>query len=418
MKKILFTGLALAVGMSLIAAPAAKKDPVAEGFLDWDGLNPKNHLFGRELTPSDLRHRVVVYVALDGKTLSRDVLADLYGLFQYGQVPSEHTTTWESAEMPRDSILIISVLNPGKQLTPDTFKEHLSRKGLDNNDFRIKGLTSYTESHIPVYKDVKPVGAEAISADRMPYVAIYGGVDTEDYKATKPLRTWDNYTYKNRDNFFNSKSKTSINSTHKAAIDALGDLNWKRPLGVADPQFYKKVVADFEKGKPAQGLLNALKGGLKDKNPDKAREAQILFDAINQYREELKLRIMSESHIAPARAYVDYQILMKLFPTEKKSMKAYEDKFKAAKEIGLLGKTLEKMMMWEREDFFCKSDGEAKKIVSELQKMKKMIAPLTENTNAKALGEDMAARIQGEAMVFTAQIDALIETIPTKVVQK
>lgn len=408
MKKILFAGLVVAAAVSL-AAPMAKKDPVAEGFLDWDGLNPKNHLFGRNITPSDLRHRVVVYVAIDGKTLSRDVLANLYGLMQYGEVPSEHTTQWESAEMPRNSIFIISVMNAGKQLTEDTFKEHLSVKGLESTDDRRRALAAYFESHFPVYKDVKPVGAEAIADDAMPFVAIYGGVDTEDYKATKPLGTWSNYSYKNRDKFFNSKSKTSINSVHKAALTALSDLNWKRPLGVMEPQFYKKVIADFEKGKPVQGILNTLKGGIKDKNPDKAKEAQILFDAINQYKEELKLRIQCEIHIAPARAYCDYQILMKLFPTEKKSMQDFEAKFKAAKEIGILGKVLEKLLIWERDDFFCKSDGEAKKIVAELQKMKKQISVLTENKNAQ---------IQGEAMVFTSQIDALIEVIPTKVVQK
>ena len=393
---------------TLLAAPAVKKDPVAEGFLDWDGVTDKNWLFGRQISPSDLRHRVVVYVAIDGQKLSRDMMCDLNGLLQYGQVPSEHTTQWETQEMPRESILIISVMNSPKTLTSETFKTYLSTKDAPENDVRTLGV--YRESHLPVYKDVKVAGAGEIPAEKMPYVVVYGGVDTEDYLSTKPLGTWSNYSYSHRNKLFNSKDPNSLGSVCRKAVRTLESaLTWKRPLGVMEPKFYQKVIADFEKGKPAQGLLNVVKGGIKDKNHDKAKEAQTLFDAINQYKTELKLRIACEIGGAPARAYVDYQILTKLFPTEKKSLKAYEERFKASKEIGALGKILEKLLLWEREDFLCKNDSEAKKIVAELNKMKKTLAPLAEHKNAQ---------IQGEAMVFTSQIDALIETIPTKVVQK
>ena len=393
---------------SLLAAPAVKKDPVAEGFMDWNGLTQKNWLFGRQLTPSDLRHRVVVYVAIDGKKLSRDALINLNGLIDYGAVPAGHTTQWESQEMPRNRILVISVFDAPKNLTSDTFKEYLNAKNLDTDDARA--LETYKTSLIPVYKDLTPDGAEAVPEEKMPYVAVYGGVGTEDHPAAKPLGTWNNYSFRNKDRFLNSKKPDSIASVcRKAQKDLAANLDWKRPLGVREPKFYAKVVADFEKGKPAQGLLNVLRGGIKDKNPEKAKEAQIMFDAILQYKEELKLRIACEIHTAPARAYCDYMTLTKLFPAEKKSLQSFEAKFKGAKEIAQLGKVLEKLLLWDREDFFCKSDGEARKIVAELQKMKKQIAPLSESKNAQ---------VQGEAMLFTSQIEGLVETIPSKVVQK
>ena len=393
---------------TLLAAPAVKKDPVADGFLDWDGVTAKNWLFGRQISPSDLRHRVVVYVAIDGQKLSRDMMCDLNGLIQYGQVPNEHTTQWETQEMPRESILMISVMNSPKTLTSETFAPYLSTKDAPDNDVRT--LSSYRESLLPIYKDVKVAGTGEIPAEKMPYVVIYGGVDSEDYLSTKPLGTWSNYSYSHKNKHFNSKDPNSIGSICRKALRTLESaLAWKRPLGVMEPKFYTKVIADFEKGKPAIGLLNTLKGGIKDKNPDKAKEAQTLFDAINQYRTELKLRIACEARSAPARAYVDYQTLIKYFPTEKKTMQSFEAKLKGSKEIGQLGKILEKLLLWDREDFQCKNAGEAKKIVAELQKMKKMLAPLAENKDAQ---------IQGEAMVFTSQIDALIETIPTKVVPK
>ena len=45
---------------TLLAAPVAKdgQEPVAEGFPTWKGVAPKNYLIGREITDSDLRHRV------------------------------------------------------------------------------------------------------------------------------------------------------------------------------------------------------------------------------------------------------------------------------------------------------------------------------------------------------------------------
>ena len=135
--------------VTLLAAPAVKKDPVAEGFLDWDGVSDKNWLFGRQISPSDLRHRVVVYVAIDGQKLSRDMMCDLNGLLQYGQVPSEHTTQWETQEMPRESILIISVMNSPKTLTSETFKTYLSTKDAPEND--VRPLGGDRESHLPVH---------------------------------------------------------------------------------------------------------------------------------------------------------------------------------------------------------------------------------------------------------------------------
>ena len=249
-RRILACLTVLFCAASLLAAPAVKKDPVAEGFPDWNGLTQKNWLFGRQLTPSDLRHRVVVYVAIDGKKLSRDALINLNGLIDYGAVPAGHTTQWESQEMPRNRILVISVFDAPKNLTSDTFKEYLNAKNLDTDDARA--LETYKTSQIPVYKDLTPDGAEAVPEEKMPYVAVYGGVGTEDHPAAKPLGTWNNYSFRNKDRFLNSKKPDSIASVcRKAQKDLAANLDWKRPLGVREPKFYAKVVADFEKGKPA-----------------------------------------------------------------------------------------------------------------------------------------------------------------------
>ena len=96
-------------------------------------------------------------------------------------------------------------------------------------------------------------------------------------------------------------------------------------------------------------------------------------------------------------------------PSEKKNLQAIDAKIKANKEIGALGKIFEKIMLWSREDYVCKNAGEAKKNVMELQKIKKALEALANSQNAQ---------LQGEAMLFQTQIDALIDIMPTKVPQK
>ena len=54
--KTVMAALALLVPAVLVAGPAEKVDPVAEGFPIWTGVTDKNYVQGRELCPSDLRH--------------------------------------------------------------------------------------------------------------------------------------------------------------------------------------------------------------------------------------------------------------------------------------------------------------------------------------------------------------------------
>lgn len=62
--------IAIAIGVAVlmqmaVAAPAANRIPVADGFADWNGVVEKKHVAGRTLTPSDLRHRVVIVTEVD-----------------------------------------------------------------------------------------------------------------------------------------------------------------------------------------------------------------------------------------------------------------------------------------------------------------------------------------------------------------
>ena len=56
---------AVCTASALFAAPVARMEPVAAGFPAWQGVTPKNHVLGREITPGDLRHRVAVVVEVE-----------------------------------------------------------------------------------------------------------------------------------------------------------------------------------------------------------------------------------------------------------------------------------------------------------------------------------------------------------------
>ena len=386
--------LAIAAAVALASAAAVsapQKDPVADGYMDWEGVTAKNFLTGRLLTPSDLRHRAVVYVVLDGSKLTNDKMPDYAPLATIVQLPADHLTQWETQELPRNSIMAISVRNLDKKTTPQEFAAILKApKGADQKTVSL--YNGWTQARIPFYRDLKPVGEEELPADKLPYVAVYGGSGTE------PLYVKEKWS---------AADVKAVRAAVKKAVAALDE--WTPPFGIAEPQFFKKIAADLAKGKPAQGALSQLKAGIKSKNPEQAKEAQIMFDAINQYKGDLMLRIQLEYSAAPARAYYDFNTLVKMFPAEKKNLQAIDAKLKANKEIGALGKVFEKIMLWSRDDYVCKNAGEAKKNVQELQKYKKILEALANSQNAQ---------LQGEAMLFQTQIDALIDIMPTKVPQK
>lgn len=385
LKRSLVLGAGL-LGLSALAAPV----PVADGYVDWSGLSPKSYLFGRTITPSDLRQWTVVYVVVDAEAFAGQVrafapLADLMPL------PQAHATQWETAELPHDGIVVFSVRN-AKGTDPKSFALNF-RPPKDAEQAVAQQYSAYGRNMVPFYKDFEPVGAAELTADKLPYVAVYGASGTD------PLYT--------KENFATGDIKAVREAVNKAK--KLLPEDWTPPLGIREPQHYRQVPALLAKGKPAAAALKILAAGVKSKNPEQAKEAQVMYDALNQYASGLKLRIGLECHAAPARAYYDLQTLVRLFPSEKKKMQAIDQKFKQNKELGSLGKIFEKLMLWGRDDFAPKSAGEAKKIVVELQKYKKALDALANSENAQ---------IQGEAMLFSSQLDMLIETIPTKVPQK
>ena len=165
-----------------------------------------------------------------------------------------------------------------------------------------------------------------------------------------------------------------------------------------------------ELGVDSKTALAKLKAGIADKNPEKAKEAQIMYDAINQFSSDLKQRITLEYRSAPARAYVDARRLFRYFPQEKKALAQVDLYLKNNKTALTLGKMFEKYIEWSRPDFTFKNTSEAKKAAQLVNTWKKPLEKMASDTSNTVL--------QGEASLILAQIDGIGDLLMTKVPQK
>ena len=380
-----------ALALSAFAAP--KVDPVAEGYPDWQGVVEKNYITGRRICPSDLRQRVAVIIDLDagdqlhGQFLRVGSLVGLNGLagFHAGE-------NWETWVLPRDVIVLLCVHGAGK----DRAAVLTAMKTPKDADAAVAQKMAYLRhASVPIYEGVTFTGAPD-SAGKRPFVYVMGpSGKTPLFEGT----------------FSAGKVEKEIRTAVSAARKKLASgAPWKPFLGtVAEPQFFPIVAKTLAAEKPFPPVEKALLKDVVAKDPLKATEAQVLYDALNQTRSELVMRIQLEVGSCPHRAYYDYRQLGKFWPGEKNKLKDVMARMKSIPDAGVLADMFCKAMQWTDPEFMCKNASDAKKIVGELNKMKKTLEKLKESKTLV---------IQNGAQLLDAQIDELIAVIPTRVPEK
>jgi len=393
MKKSFCAVVALAAMACSIAASAApaKVDPVAEGFPSWEGVTERNYIHGRVLTPSDLRHRVVVVVALkDDANLSKNIFA-LSGLVAgLDGMPAGHVAQWDTMEaMPRKCVLVISISDASKTVLENIKGALKGPKDMKEDD--AKKLRAWHEGLAPAfYRDLALAGAEPTA--EFPYVYVLDG------KTADPV-------YKGVYKAADTKKIRDVISKAKRDLPP-----WKELTGVEEVQFFKDVEKKIIAQKPLKPCIAALKASIADKNSEKAREAQIMYDALNQFCSDLKLRITLEFKASPARAFADAQRLFKYFPNEKKSIANVDAMLKANKSAITLGKIYEKYLEWSQPDFMFKNTSDAKKAVQLVNTWKKPLEKMSQDASNPVL--------QGEASLILSQVEMLGDILMSKVPQK
>ena len=386
MKKV-FSVSAAAAAMAVCAAAAPKADPVAEGFPVWQGVTPKNYVMGREISASDLRHRVTVVVEIEPGADLKSQLLRASGLVQStGLTSLGHGANWESMELPRNVLLLVS--NRGAK-DPDAIKAAL--KSTDKDESTSLGY--YRSAMIPFYDDVTFEGGPETSGKR-PYFYVMGPTGTE------PLA-------QGRLDAAGVKAAGAAIKKGKSMVAEGGA--WRKFYGTADPEHFPALAKTLEKGKPVKPTAMAILKDVSSKDAERAKEAQIVYDALEQTRSELLLRIRLEASACPHRAYYDFQQLAKYWPSEKKKVDDLMNKLKAVPDGEKLAKIFCKVMTWADPEFTCKNKAEATKIVKELAKMKAML---------EKMKESKVIVVQNGALLLDSQIDMLIATIPEKVAGK
>ena len=381
---------------ALLAAPAAKVDPVAEGFPDWQGMSAKSFIMGREIGPSDLRHKVTVVVEIEPneKLQSQLAIAGQFatkvGLNGFGWDGGN----WETIEsLPRNLIFAVSNRGGGKDKDHEAIKSALKYKGEDTTISLALG--NFRGVACSMYDDLTFTGAPDTTGKR-PYVYVMGPEGKEP--VFQDTLTADSY----------KKANAAINKALAKLKETQGP--WKPFFGCVDEvKFFPIVAKTIEKSKPLAPVSKALLKDVLSKDAEKAKEAQILYDAIEQTRSDLVLRIGLEASACPHRAYYDVQKLLRYWPSEKKRLDSAMAKIKANPESLKLAQMFCKLMTWSDPDFTCKNASEAKKIVAELNKIKK---------DLEKLQESKVIVVQNGALTMASQVDELIALIPTKVPEK
>ena len=398
MTKQKLVAIALLVPATLLAGPAVKVDPVAEGYPDWQGITSKSYIAGREIGPSDLRHKVTVVIEVEPNEKLRDQLVAAAPLARRSVIAAGEGIDFSSWEMPRNIIAVVSCRGfAGKGRA--TVQAALVRTKDDL--VQAQALQAYGKFGAAVYEELTFTGAPD-STGKRPFVYVMGPTGKEPI-CQGPLN--------------DATVKEAKAAIAKALKEIVGwDPKWRPFYGtVAEPKFNVALAKALEKGKtakvsPLAPVSKALLADVKSKDPERAKEAQILFDAIEQTRSDLLLRIQLEGGSSPHCAYYDLETLVKYWPAEGKRLEAANPGLaKMGPELETMGKMYCKLVNWSRPEFTCKNAGEAKKIVQELNKMKKALA------NPK---ESKTIRIQNVALLLDVKVDELISSIPARVQPK
>lgn len=372
--------LSVAAALTSSAAPAkpgAKGEFVVDGFPAWTGVTEKNYVYGRKLLgPEDLRHKVLVVVEFESEKFKEQIGASSEVVAFASKVPD--TTPIEGVKWPRERMVLFT--GRGK-LDVETFKSAV------RSDAGFKSLNG-PQPNIAVYQDVTFEGAPD-AGGKYPHVYVMAPTGVQPEAKFPGFKASD--TAEMRKIVKKLDSKTS---------------GWREFYGYcAEPKHFPQLEKALSAGKPLGPVVAAIEKGLKSKDAEAAKEAQMLHDAIVQTRSDLLARIKYEASKSPARAICDKNRLVTLFPQDKKNLGDIDATLKKFPEAPALAKMLEKVLMWSDPVFVPKSAGDAKKIVAELEKMKKTLPKLTES---QTIG------IQNAALYTQNQIDGLISEIPLK----
>lgn len=389
-KSMWLCAMAVISGQIALCAPRGGEAPVAAGYPAWTGLTPKNYIAGRVLVSGgDLRQRITVVVEFDAAKTAEQLektgtLSELCGF----RTATGLSPCWEKLVLPRDVMVIYVARN---------VKSHEAViEGMKAKD-RVKqtGLTALEANGSPVYEQVSFNGAPSAEG-QYPFVYVMGCEGVEPLLKT---------AFKGKQVTANAIRKV-IASERKKLKEA--NLSWRPFYGYACESKHCKDVENALKGvKSLEPLEAKLLAEVLAGDAEAAKEAQMLYDGLEQAKSDMIWVARKSMRRSPHVAAHKLGMLVKYWPSAKKSVADLSDKLKAKPGSQPLVKMYPKIAQWSDPGFVCKNAGEAKKIVAELNKMKKTLEPLKESADD--------VNVQNGALLMDGMVDELIATIPSKV---
>ena len=377
---------AVALAAAFLAAPCAKAAPanVAAGYPDWQNVDKKHHLYGRELCPSDLRHKFTLVVEIDAKDREAFVgqIKAVSSLLWQNSYNYKHGTVWDSYVVPRNLQVVVSsfgVKDPA---------EMVACLAQYSKSLPAGSSSPFSYCRVPIYAGVTFPEAPDGSGKR-PFFYLMGP------EGTTPLMS----------GAVDGKTAAAV----KARYGKEKKPQWTPFFGtVGEPKHFTTFKKALDPAKPKLAAEMAkLKKGIAARDPEVAKEAQILYDAVEQAKSDLAFKIMVEAQEAPHVAAADVNRLTALWPAEKKNVAAVMEKLKANPELFKAAQMYVKTRVWADPEFVAKNAGETKKILNELNQMKSTLEKMAENS------KDL--KVQSAASLVGAEIDTLIADIPSKV---
>ena len=224
--KFAFTMLCVLSAGALSAAPAGKGDPVAEGYPEWQGVTAKNYVLGREICPSDLRHKATVVIDIEPNDKLQDQLVLAARLVDRTGRTRTEGGNWETMELPRDIIVVLSNRGGGKDKDHEAIKEALKYKGDESGI--SQALVTIRSMGCSVYDDVTFAGAPD-STGKRPFVYVMGPEGKE------PLCQGE---------FNEAMVKTANAAISKARKQIDGwEIKWRQYYGnIDEPKFFPQII--------------------------------------------------------------------------------------------------------------------------------------------------------------------------------
>lgn len=346
--------------------------PVADGFPHWKGFETLLPGSARRLTPSDLRGRFVIVVCLkNGDNLLSQFVTTMK--LQNYAFNADHTAVYDFARPRSDTIVVFNIAD-----ADESFMERLKKDVVVKNALKRMAFT--------FYKCVTFEGAPDLHGE-YPFVYLIPP------EGTKPL--------------FAGKAGQDICAKVSKIIrkERTSQKKWYDYYGyVDDVKHVKGYDAAIAGGTSLVKIEAELRKGIVSQDVEKARESQMLYDAIEQRKGDLEFFIKKEGEASPAAVIDDYSELIARFPSMKgdTQLKSLMGRANSGQDISAVMKFYPAFRVASDVNRRSMTAAEAKKLLAVIKKAKPQLQHLAESKNIN---------VQNVATSMQRMSDELIEKL-------